>query len=220
MKLRLLALGFVFGVTTALLSSQVLSGDKSDKAEKADKGAETKQMMELWKKYALPGDYHQKLEVFAGDWDVTTRIWMEGPGEPPNVSNSTVQSELIFGGRFLRTNMRGMMSLEVEGEMMEFPIEAVGYVGYDNFKQKYVSIWIDSHNTGIYYTEGFVDPTGRIFTYIGTMDEWETGQRDKPYKMVDQVISENRIVSQMHDLTMPEGQTRVFEMVAARKSAP
>ncbi len=207
MKFRMLLCGFSLGVVAALLSGELLSaGGPRDDDE----------MMRLYQKYALPGPFHEKLEFFEGEWDVTTKIWMSGPDAPPAVSTSTVSSKLMFGDRFLQTKMRGTMNLEINGEVMPIPMEAIGYVGYDNFKQKYTSVWIDSHNTGIYYAEGNVDETGKVFTYFGTMDVWEENARDRPYKMVDRIIDENTTVSEMHDL-MLEGQTRIFEMVAKRR---
>ena len=148
---------------------------------------------------------------------MTTKIWMEGPDEPPNVSHATVWSKAVFGGRFIHTTMKGTMSFEYQGKVIEFPTEAVGYVGYDNFKEKYVSVWIDSNGTAIYYAEGHVDPSGKIFTYYGEMDEWETGQRDKLYKIQTRIVNEDTVIDEMHDLTMADGKTLIFEMVSRRK---
>jgi hypothetical protein len=97
-------------------------------------------------------------------------------------------------------------------------VEAIGYIGYDNFKEKYIGIWIDSHSTGIYYSEGTVDETGKLFTYFMEMDEWETGRRGVPYKMTDKVIDNGKtIVSEFHDLTMPDGKTLMMQMTSKRK---
>jgi hypothetical protein len=216
MKLRTLALGFGLGVTMVLLMGE--ASLCSDEAQAQDTtAAEMDQMMKLWQKYALPGEYHKKIELFEGEWDVTTKIWMEGPDEDPNVSHATVWSKSVLGGRFIQTTMKGTMSFEYQGEVMEFPVEGVGYLGYDNFKGKYVSVWMSTSDTGMYYTEGLIDPTGKIFTYYGRMDDWQSGERAKPYKIETKIIDENTIVEVMHDLSKPDGKTLMFEMVSKRK---
>ncbi len=217
MKLRTLALGFGLGVTMVLLMGEAtLCSDEAQAQDTTD--AEMDQMMKLWEKYALPGEYHKKLEVLEGEWDVTTKIWMEGPDEDPTVSHATVWSKSVLGGRFIHSTMKGTMSFEYQGEIMEFPVEGDGYVGYDNFKEKYVAVWMSTSDTGMYYTEGLVDPTGKIFTYYGRMDDWQSGQRAKPYKMETRIVDENTIVEVFYDLTMPEGKTRMFETVSKRKN--
>jgi hypothetical protein len=212
MKIRWIATGLVFGVALSLLTGPVLS-------QEAKVGeSENEKFMKAWQKYALPGKYHEKLEYLVGTWDMSTKIWMEGPDKPPHESTATTWCRMIFGGRFVQTEMKGMMTLEIDGQMMPIPVEAIGYIGYDNFKEKYIGIWIDSHSTGIYYSEGTVDETGKLFTYFMEMDEWETGRRGVPYKMTDKVIDNGKtIVSEFHDLTMPDGKTLMMQMTSKRK---
>lgn len=210
MNVRMLVCGFVLGAGTALVSTEILSaGEPGDDDER----------LRLYQKYALPGPFHEKMEFFEGEWDVTTKIWMEGPDAPPALSTATVSNKFIFGDRFLQTRMAGTINLEINGEVMTIPTEAIGYLGYDNFKEKYVTVWIDSHNTGIHYAEGNVDKTGKIFTYFGTMDVWQENARDRPYKIVDRIVDDNTIVTEMHDL-MRQGETRIFEMVSKRRRPP
>jgi hypothetical protein len=211
MRLRWIASGFAFGVAMSLLSGPVLSQE----ARKQE--SETEQMMKAWQKYALPGKNHEKLEYLVGTWDLTTKYWTDGADEPPNESTATTWCRMVFGGRFVQTEMKGMMTLEVEGQMVPIPMEAVGYIGYDNFKEKYVSIWIDSHSTGIYYSEGTADKKGKVFTYFAQLDEWETGRHDVPYKMTDTIVNADTIVTEFHDLTADAGETLVMQMTSRRR---
>ena len=215
MKLRLLACGFGAGVALSLLSGHVLSqpGPGDDPGEAA-------KMMRLWQKYATPGEHHKKLDYFVGEWDATTRIWMNGTGQPPTESTAVITYKKIFGGRFLETRMEGTMRFEVEGAMIEVLVSGVGYTGYDNFKKKYVSFWIDNNNTVMYVSEGLLDETGKVFTYYGTMDEWMTGEHDKPFKLVDRIVDENNCVSELHDLSIVPGETKVMEVVGKRRQQP
>ena len=207
MNVRMLVCGFVLGVGTALVSTEILlAGEPGFDDER----------MKLYQKYSLPGPFHDKMEFFEGEWDATMKIWIEGPDAPPALSTTTISNTLMFGDRFLQTRMAGTINLEINGEVMVIPTEAIGYLGYDNFKEKYVSVWIDSHNTGIHYAEGNIDETGKIFTYFGMMDVWEENARDRPYKMVDRIVDDSTIVTEMHDL-MLQGETRIFEMVSKRR---
>jgi hypothetical protein len=215
MKTTLIAVGLAFGLTATLACDEA----RSQAAAQADADAEFEQMMKLYEKYALPGPNHKLLEPYIGTWEVTTRMWMEGPEAAPSESKSTVWCRAIFGGRFIESKGQGTMSFEYKGEVVQFPTESVGYIGYDSFREKFVSSWIHSGGTGIYGAEGTVDETGTVFTYFATYDEWETGRRGVPYKMVDRFVGEDTLVSTMYDLTMEPEDSKVFEMVAKRVEA-
>ncbi len=210
MRFRTLACGFALGAATALVSTQVVSQVAEDNVDRAE-------LMQKWAQYALPGEFHDRFEFHKGKWDSTYTIWMEGPDKPPVIGKTVVSSKLIFGGRFLESRMRGTTQMEFNGEKMEIPIEGIGYLGYDNFKKKFVHFWIDNGGTGIYYSEGTPDETGKVTTFFATVDEWQTGERDKPYKMVQTIIDENTIKMVLYDLTMPTGRDRVFEERSTRR---
>lgn len=210
MKLRLIAVGFVLGAAVALSTTQVFSGDSRDDA------AARQEMARKWQRYATPSAGHDPLEHFVGDWDVTVKFWMEGPDKPPTESGASFTGRMIFGGRFLETKMLGVVTMGVEPDTMEVPFQAVGYVGFNNFKQMYESVWIDSQGTAIGFLRGTLDEAGKVFTYVGKSDDWQTGQRDKAYKFVDRIIDENTTISQMFDVSGPD-QVKVFEMEARRR---
>ncbi len=210
MRFRTLACGFALGAATALVCTQVVSQVAEDDADRAD-------LMQKWTQFALPGEYHDRFEFHAGKWDSTYTIWMEGPDKPPVISKTVVANTLIFGGRFLETRMRGTTQIEFNGEKMEVPIEGIGYRGYDNFKKKYVQVWVDNGGTGIYYSEGTADESGKVVTYFATTDDWQSGERDKPYKMVETIVDEDTVTLVMYDLTMPPGKDRLFEERSTRR---
>ena len=213
MKTRWIAGWLAFGATALLMSGQVCS-QETTKAE-----TPMEQMMKLWEQYALPGPHHKMLEPFVGTWEVTTRMWMEGPDAPPTESRSTAWCRWIFGGRFVESKSQGTMSMEYKGEVVQVPTETISFIGYDSYKEKYVSVWMHSGGTGISYAEGTANESGRVFTYFATYDEWETGRRGVPYRMVDRLVDENTIVTTMYDLTMEPEASKVFEMVSRRVPA-
>ncbi|MCZ6850321.1 MAG: hypothetical protein O7F17_01630, partial [Planctomycetota bacterium] len=80
MKLRLLACGFVIGVGSVVLSTQVLSQDSGGMQQPSPE--EMQAMMKAWKDTMTPGEHHKKLSQFVGSWITTTKIWWGGPGTP------------------------------------------------------------------------------------------------------------------------------------------
>ena len=215
MKTRRIACGLALGVTALFACDEA----RSQAAEQPEAVAGLDQMMELYETYGMPGPKHKLLEPYIGPWSVTTRMWMEGPDAPPSESKSTVWCRPVFGGRFIESKASGTMSFVYKGEVIQVPTESTGFIGYDSFKEKFVSVWLHSGGTGIYAAEGTADETGSIFTFFAVYDEWETGRRGVPYKMVDRFVDENTLVSTMYDLTMEAEASKVFEMVSKRVDA-
>ena len=215
MKVRMLASGFFAGIATCAVMGVYLApsaGDETAPKQESD-------MHQLWMQYGTPGKQHALLEKFAGEWDVTLKTWWDGTDKEPEVNKATVHAELIFGGRFLKTEMDGTMKIEMQGEKLELPIKGLGLMGYDSFKKKYVSTWIDSNNTAMWTSEGTSDRAGTTITSFGFSDDWMTGERGKLVKWIERVVDENTIASEMHDLALTDGPTKVFEMVWKRTSA-
>ncbi len=217
MRSGMIMLGFACGVAATLLTVHALDpgeslGNAAAAAEQPDE-----EMEKTWRQFAFPGPEHEKLEFFEGEWDVATTMWMRDSSDPAH-STATLSSTLIFGGRFLQSKMRGTTTFESDGKMEEYPIEGIGYTGFDNFKKKFVSVWIDSNATGIYYMEGVADATGKMFLYFGTHDDWQTGVHDKPMKYVDRILDDNTLVSEFYALARPEGEVKFMEMRATRRT--
>ncbi len=216
MKLRCLVCWIACGVALALGPGEVLSRDGGG----GDGGGEELDFEEigrLWVKYTTPGIHHRDLNYYVGEWDVTTKIWMNGSDAPPAVSNGTASCKWVLGGRFVQTDYAGLMKIEANGHTMELPVEGIGFTGYDNFKKKYVSVWLDNNNTAVFTSEGTYDPVRNEFTYFGLADEWMTGEHDKPFKNVDRIIDQDTGLFEMHDLSLTPGKTKIMEMQFLRK---
>ena len=135
-------------------------------AEPAKKKAapvmDEKAMMEAWQAHATPGEPHKQLEKFAGSWTATSRMWM-APGAPPAESAGTADMKMVLGGRWLEQRF--------EGKLMEQPLHGMGYTGYDNYKKKYVSNWMDDMSTSMMTTEGTMEKDGTL-SASGKMDDF------------------------------------------------
>ena len=101
--------------------------------------------------------------------------------------------------------------------MMGMHFEGRGITGFDNFKKKFLSVWMDSNNTAMYSAEGMLDQTGRVVTFYGRMDEWMTDEHDKTVMYRHRVIDENTFVFEVHDLGIVPGETKVIEMEYRRR---
>jgi len=152
---------------TALLAFPAPGQEKARSGE-APKAPSQEEMMKAWQAYATPGEAHKKLDVMAGSWTVRMKSWME-PGQPPEETEGTAESKWVMGGRYL--------AQQYEGKMMGQPFSGTGYTGYDNFKKKYQSVWIDNMGTGIMISTGSFDKGGKAMSFSATMDDPVTGKK-------------------------------------------
>jgi hypothetical protein len=113
---------------------------------------------EAWFKAGMAGPPHEILKQMEGRWEAKVRYWPE-PGAEPQTGRGSVMKEMMLGGRFLQTTYKG--------EWMGESYLGIGFEGYDNIKEKYVSIWMDSMSTMVYFSEGTVDESGKVWTYYG-----------------------------------------------------
>jgi hypothetical protein len=152
-------------------------------------------MQEKWAEYmmlAQPSEAHQNLDETVGTWQVTVKIWMAGPGSEPIVSTGTAQREWVLDGRYVREVLRT--------EMMGQPFEGLGYTGYDNYKNLYVSTWMDNMSTSLSTSKGQRDPATGVFTFYGEMDEPMLSVHGRMVKMVMRPHGSEAHVFEMYDL--------------------
>lgn len=119
-----------------------------------------KAMEELMMKLAAPGAPHQHLAALAGDWTVTTTMYLDG--STPTTSSGTLSYELVLGGRYVL----GRFSSTFMGQ----PMQGLSIDGYDNAKQDYFSLWFDSMGTGFYEARGQASADGKTISLAGTME--------------------------------------------------
>lgn len=167
------------------------------------------EMMKKWMDAATPGDAHKKLGDLVGSWNVTTEMYMNGPGSAPTTTKGTSDISWILDGRFITQNFKG--------EMMGMPFEGLGITGYDNMNKKYVAFWIDKTSTALFVAGGHLNQDGTVMTLYGTMDEPMTGEHDKNVKYVTRFISKDKFVHEIHDLAIGYPHTLVVSMVYERK---
>ena len=112
-------------------------------------------------------------------------------------------------GRWLR--------LAGSGRMMGMAVETFHVLGYDNFKQSFVTTTVTSVDTAMLRAEGDLTPDGKALITYGTLDEYLTGEHDKMVRYVWRFLGDDEFVLEIHDLPIGEVDTKVVETRFLRK---
>ena len=141
----------------------------------ADYATDQKPDMAKMTKLTSPGENHAVLKDLVGNWKATSKFWMDANAKPEE-SKGTQSNKLIMGGRFLETNHKGTA--------MGKPVTGVGYLGYDNVRGEYQSVWIDNMTTSIMNSTGTYDTSTKTLTENGTGSCPMTGDKNKTFRGV------------------------------------
>jgi hypothetical protein len=200
----------LFGVLILMLTLIVGSDSFSQEKKKSTKKMPSEEeMMKRWQETMTPGTQHKMLEESVGAWDAEVKMWMKGPGTEPTISKGTSENKMVLGGRYLQQDFTG--------EMMGQPFAGVGLTGYDNFKKKYVSFWIDNMSTAMSTMDGVMDKDGKSCTMWGKMDEPATGEKGKKVKYVTRFIDKDTQVFETYDVSAYGDKKPVMEITYKRK---
>ncbi len=109
--------------------------------------------------YATPSAQHKLLEEYAGKWDITVEVSVEGT---PIKQTGTATTHMILGGRYQETDFEvDDQSADMRGRQL---------IAYDNATQEYIYIWLDTYGTGVMILRGKPDTKDpKQFTLNGTM---------------------------------------------------
>ena len=111
MRTRVFFTMAIVGAVTALVVGVTISAKAAQDAEphKMPPPEEVQAMMAKQAKAATPGEHHKHLDMFAGQWNTVTKVFMAGPGSTPTESTGTATSEWILGKRYLLQRNKGSM---------------------------------------------------------------------------------------------------------------
>jgi len=113
-----------------------------------------------------PQKEHEFLKQFEGTWDSTTKFRMAA--DQPWMESKGTETNTLLGGFWLLS--------ESKGEMFGQPFRGVGTTGYDPYKKKYVSTWVDSMMPCLSIGEGTVDASGKVLTVAISSTDCESGK--------------------------------------------
>jgi hypothetical protein len=116
-----------------------------------------KAMEAMMMQLMTPGAPHKDLARMEGKWTATITMFMEGA----QTSEGTYEGEMVLGGRYLMGRYKNTY--------MGQPYEGLSLDGYDNGKQQYFSMWLDSLGTGYYLAHGTASADGKVVNHQGTM---------------------------------------------------
>lgn len=176
------------------------------KEKKQEKQMDPQAMMETYKKLATPGEPHKQFASLAGSWTTKTKSWME-PNKAPTESDGSCEQKMLLDGRFLQQ--------ECTGDMMGQPFTGIGVNGYDNHTKKYVSTWMDSMGTGIYYMEGTASADGKTITQKGQYDDPIEGRMK--LRAVTKMVDNNTEIFEMYGTGKKGKEMKMMEITYTRK---
>ena len=170
---------------------------------------ETQEMMEVYKE---AGNSRRPPPAAGKDGGKLERqelmYWME-PGKPPMESTGTCEQKMILDGRFLQQ--------EFSGDMMGSPFTGIGVIGYDNHTGKYVSTWMDTMGTGIYYFEGTAGADGKTITQKSNYDDPVQGPVE--WRSVTRIVDDNTLEFEMYSTDKSGKEQKMTEMTYTRATA-
>jgi hypothetical protein len=165
-------------------------------------------IMEIYKKAGTPGEPHKLLAKLEGSWTTKTRGWME-PDKPPFDSTGTCEQKMVLDGHYLQQ--------VYTGDMMGLPFSGINLLGYDNHTGKYVSVWLDSMSTAIYYFVGSASADGRTITQECSYDDPVRGP--SVWRSVTRIRDNNTLEFEMFITPKGGKEEKMMEMTVARKEA-
>jgi len=163
--------------------------------------------MEAMQRLGSPSEGHKALEPLAGTWSYTAE-WRMSPDESPQSMTGTAVNTLIFGGRFLKQEVRGQPMEEGQP-----PFEGMGFTGYDNLRKAYQTVWFDNMMTGMMVGAGGFDATTRTLTDEGNFSCPITGETHRWYRTAWTVVDQDHTRYESYSRT-PEG--REFKSMEIR----
>ncbi len=141
--------------------------------------------MEKMKAVMAPSEAHKMFEGLVGKWNYTAKFWMAAEGKPEETTG-TSDNSLIYGGRFLKQ--------DIKGTWMGQPFEGQGFVGYDNTRAQYESVWIDSMSTGIMWVSGQFDGATKTLGMAGKNSCPLSGEKERACRADWKVVDANQTV--------------------------
>jgi len=120
-----------------------------------------------------------------------------------------MKNQLIFDGRYLKS--------EFEGLMGGMPGKGLEVIGYDLFKNRYTTFWIDSWSTGFVFTSGTLDAPGKVLTETGMFpDPMTDGKTVQKVKNVTTFMEDGKYKFEMY-MVMPDGkESKGMELICTR----
>lgn len=176
-------------------------------------------MMQEMMRLATPGEAHKKLEPVIGTWDATVKFWMGGPGGPATEDKGSATFKWIMDGRYVQEDFAGTTTMpDGKGGTQKLPFKGMSLMGYDNFRNMYVSNWLDNMGTAMATMTGSAEPSGKTIHMYGQLDEPSLKVVGRTVHTVTRWVNGDQFVFEMYDLhASPD--YKIMEITYTRKKA-
>lgn len=205
MKIPFLALSALLLAGGALFLPQTLQAGQEPATPEMTPEQQMEMMMAVMAA-GQPGEAHAELAKMAGEYDVACKYRMSPDAEWSDATASSRVS-MVLGGRY--------MVERFEGTFEGMPFNGLLFLGYDNTRKEYVSVWMDSMSTRPMVSSGSKDANG-VTTMIGKVYD-PISPDGRVAKHVTIPMGDGRMKFQMYDTIPPVGEVMVMEMVYTRK---
>jgi hypothetical protein len=166
------------------------------------------EMMAAMAKASTPGERHKVLARSAGDWKVTTKMWM-APDQPPIENTGTMKGEMVLGGRYLQAIFKSTF--------MGQPFEGRSLDAYDNIAQTFTNTWIDNMGTGVLISRGDCsDPSCKVITLTGLMVDPMSGGKVNTKTVTTWQDDDHYKMEMWSDDGKGAGEVKMMELMASR----
>lgn len=131
---------------------------------------------------STPSEHHHKLAPLIGTWKHTVHWWMD-PHGAPQVMKGTNVNRWILGKRFVMQ--------EVKSADKKRPFEGIGLTGYDNVRERYTGVWMDTMGTGMMSATGIYSPTENAIKEHGTFSCPISGDKTQEFRADWKIIDDD-----------------------------
>ncbi len=174
----------------------------------SDAASEMQKALAVYARYAEPGSQHQLLARLVGKWNTAAKFRLSPEGQWAN-SMAEGHVESILGGRFFLQRVHSEPN-----EIMPAPYDAIAILGYDNYNEEFVMVWMDSYGTMMLTGSGS-ELEGDGFSIQGSyMDP--ISDSEKEYRWVYTFDGPDRVLLEMYE-SGEEGEFQTGEVVYTRK---
>lgn len=213
MKLSIRLASCTFGLVALALASMAAVQEKKKDEKQPLAPQFAADGMQRWMEVNRPDHRHAKLAEWIGTWDTEMRMWMGGPGSQPSVTRGVATFSWLIESRWLKQEADGEFDLGTT----KLEVKSFGLLGFDRYKQKYVGTSVDSMTTAALAFEGNFDFGDKNLILWGPMDEPMSGEHDKTVKYVWRFPAADKLVYEVHDMSIGEENTKVVEVTYTRR---
>ncbi len=165
-------------------------GMAEDKPAAAPPPPDAAKFMEAMQKNMVVGAQHRQLKAMEGSFKADVKFRMD-PNGPEQTSAGTAKNEMIMGGRFLKS--------DYTGDMMGMPFKGLQIIGYDNATSQYQCAWLDEMSTGMFFSQGSADASGKVIT-LTCKFQCPVTNGPKTMKLVFNIKGDDEHTLEMYDV--------------------